>query len=438
MVLCLLVGLAGGCGSSGDGNGNPGSGGTSGSATGGSFGTGGGGGSATTGTGGTGGTATTGTGGGTGGHSSGGGAGQHATGGGAGGHSMAGAGGQPAAGGNGGHPTAGAGGEHSGGAGAAGHAAVGGAGGHAAGGSPGVFTAANGKVYDPTGQPFLLWGVNKVHSDQANNGLELMNPNAVRVDLNFRLPNATTTTLMNRFVQNHLVIIPGRWDATCKEDSTFTTALTGEVDAWVQEAETWKTYERAAIFNIANEAGPSNSTVWRDAYITAVQRMRSAGYAGLLMIDSGGCGQDVKDIVNYGAAVLAADPLHNLVFSLHVYGNAQTRAALDTMLDQIQATGLSALVGEFGPGRNIGPSPTAIAPQDVMASALAHGFGALAWAADDNDLPNSMADDNWFSLLYDIGSPYTGQAAQLTMFGKVVINDPTVGLIAIAKKAGGL
>ncbi len=73
-----------------------------------------------------------------------------------------------------------------------------------------------------------------------------------------------------------------------------------------------------------------------------------------------------------------------------------------------------------------------------MASALAHGFGCLAWAADDNDLPDSMADDNWFSLLYDLGSPYTGQASQLTMFGKVVVNDPTLGLIALAHKAGGL
>ncbi|HSS37442.1 MAG TPA: hypothetical protein VLT58_01615, partial [Polyangia bacterium] len=173
-------------------------------------------------------------------------------------------------------------------------------------------------------------------------------------------------------------------------------------------------------------------------YITAVGRMRDAGYAGLMMIDSGGCGQDVNDIVKYGAAVLAGDPLHNLIFSLHVYGNAQTRAAPDGMLDQIKGTGLSAVVGEFGPGRNLGPSPTAIPPADVMASALAHGFGALAWAADDNNLPNSMADDDWFSLVYDLGAPYTGQPSQLTMYGKIVVNDPTVGLSAVAKKASGL
>jgi mannan endo-1,4-beta-mannosidase len=205
----------------------------------------------------------------------------------------------------------------------------------------------------------------------------------------------------------------------------------------VAEAAAWKKYERASMINISNEAGPANSTVWRDQYITAVGRMRTAGYAGLLMIDSGGCGQDVDDIAKYGAAVLAADPLHNVVFSLHVYGGTPDVTTLDTNLDRLKATGLAFLIGEFGPGRNIGPSPTNLAPADLMASALARGIGTLAWAADDNNLANSMADDDWFSLFYNLMKAYTGDAADLTIFGKVVVNDPTVGLLAVAKKAGG-
>lgn len=203
------------------------------------------------------------------------------------------------------------------------------------------------------------------------------------------------------------------------------------------EAAAWKKYERASMINIANEAGPSNSTVWRDQYITAVGRMRAAGYGGLLMIDSGGCGQDVDDIAKYGAAVLAGDPLHNIVFSLHVYGDTPDVATLNTNLDRLKATGLSFVIGEFGPGRDIGPSPTNLAPADLMASALARGIGALAWAADDNNLANSMADDNWFSLFYNLIKAYTGDPADLTIFGKVVVNDPTVGLLAVAKKASG-
>jgi len=45
-----------------------------------------------------------------------------------------------------------------------------------------------------------------------------------------------------------------------------------------------------------------------------------------------------------------------------------------------------------------------------------------------------MADDNWFSMFYNLLKAYTGDSADLTIFGKVVVNDPTVGLLAVAKK----
>jgi mannan endo-1,4-beta-mannosidase len=299
---------------------------------------------------------------------------------------------------------------------------------------------ANGRIFDATGAVFLPWGVNKAHVDQGNPGLELTGANAVRVNLYFRLPSSVTTDLFDRFYAAHIVVIPGRWEATCMGDNTFATTLTLQVDAWVAEAAAWKKYERGSMINISNEAGPGNSTIWRDQYITAVGRMRAAGYNGLLMIDSGGCGQDVDDIANYGAAVLAGDPMHNIVFSLHVYGDTPDVATLNTNLDRLKATGLSFLIGEYGPGRNIGPSPTNLAPADLMASALARGIGTLAWAADDNDQANSMADDNWFSLFFNLGTAFTGTAADLTnltTFGKVVINAPTVGLRAVARNAGG-
>ena len=304
-------------------------------------------------------------------------------------------------------------------------------------GGPGGMTVAHGQVYDATGAPWIPWGVNKVHVDELNPGLEATNTNAVRVNLYFTLPNAVTTDLMNRFVGNHVVIIPGRWDATCVADSTFPSALSSEVDAWVAESADWKPYESVSIINITNEAGPASSTVWRDQYISAVQRMRANGYGGLLAVDSGGCGQDPQDLIQYAAAVLAADPMHNILFDLHIYGGFQAKSDVDTALDQIQATGISVMLGEFGPGRDIGPSPTNLAPEDVMASAMAHGVGALAWAADDIDLADSMADDAWFSMFYDLNKTYTGDPADLTIFGKVIVNDPTVGLVAVAKKAGG-
>jgi len=42
------------------------------------------------------------------------------------------------------------------------------------------------------------------------------------------------------------------------------------------------------------------------------------------------------------------------------------------------------IIGEFGPGRNIGPSPTNITPQAIIQAAEARNLGWLAWAWDDN------------------------------------------------------
>jgi len=60
------------------------------------------------------------------------------------------------------------------------------------------------------------------------------------------------------------------------------------------------------------------------------------------------------------------------------------------------------------------------------------GLGWLAWAWDD---PASAADDTWFALSkngkYD-------STADLTLFGKAVVEDATYGLLKLAKPATGI
>jgi hypothetical protein len=55
-------------------------------------------------------------------------------------------------------------------------------------------------------------------------------------------------------------------------------------------------------------------------YGGAVGALRAAGYTAPLVIDSGGYGQDVTDLVSYAADIQAADPLENCLFSFHAYG----------------------------------------------------------------------------------------------------------------------
>ena len=81
------------------------------------------------------------------------------------------------------------------------------------------------------------------------------------------------------------------------------------------------------ILNLANEWGPANSTVWRDSYISAVAKMRAAGYLATLMIDAGGCGQDIDDLTNHAAEVFESDPQKNIVFALHPYGSVNDHSS---------------------------------------------------------------------------------------------------------------
>jgi len=97
------------------------------------------------------------------------------------------------------------------------------------------------------------------------------------------------------------------------------------------------------------------------------------------------------------------------------------------------SAGVVFAVTEFGPGRDIGPSPTNTTPGAIITAVEANGIGWAAWAWDDYDLANCKADDSWFAMTYNCGI-YT-QPSDLTTFGKDVVLNPTYGLSVIAKPA---
>ena len=281
------------------------------------------------------------------------------------------------------------------------------------------------KLYDPNGKEFRIRGVNRNHWDSYGTpaGLPLSNANTERVVLSFaKDTNYNWNIVSKEMLANKIVPIPGNWQGTCKADPATLTAI---VDTWVAQASTWTQLNNTGLINIANEWGPANSTVWRDSYVAAVSRMRAAGYTGTLVIDSGGCGQDAQDIIKYAGAVLAADPQKNILFDIHVYGGFHFPATASWMQDyatamaQLKATGLPLIIGEFGPGKNIGPSPTMVTPQKIIADAEANGFGWMPWSWDDNNLQACASDDNGFSMTTKCGTYKTD--ADLTAFGKVVV-----------------
>jgi mannan endo-1,4-beta-mannosidase len=304
------------------------------------------------------------------------------------------------------------------------------------------FFVLKGKLYDPNGNEFRIRGVNRNHFDfTAQPAISNTGANAVRFFMFKESLGASTYTTVA--TNDHIAYkeVPIITMALFPNDE-YTACVTdvGQLNAgvswWVDNASTFAKLNKYAIINIVNEWGTSNSTEWRDAYISAVSRMRAAGYLGALMIDSGGCGQDMDDLVKYSGDVFNSDPQKNVIFSFHAYGGT-TSANVGTLFAQLKAlgtsTGAAYVIGEFGPGRDIGPSPTMVTPVEIIRTAEANGLGWLAWAWDDNNLEGGRADDSWFSMTYFPGT--YGSPSDLTNFGKEVVLDSTYGLKALATPA---
>ncbi len=256
--------------------------------------------------------------------------------------------------------------------------------------------------------------------------------------------------------------------------------------------------------------------------MTAIGAMRTAGYLGTLVVDAGGCGQDLDDLATYSKAVIDGDPQHNILFALHLYGSVNdfqapiasiakgattvvtltgtstchpfapsycpalgqnntdsgiTSYAISgaqgmTQINGTQAapqnvggtsgawtitlnvnstgfgdytggasvvdgsgnvalriaklatlpaaTGAAYAITEFGPGRNIGPSPTLVTPLEIITAAEQNNLGWLAWAWDDNNQGGGQTNNEWFGMTYKGPGTYT-QASDLTMVGQQIV-----------------
>lgn len=308
------------------------------------------------------------------------------------------------------------------------------------------FYVANGKLYDANGQEFRMRGVNKVHWDNSSVGLANANANTTRWDIDFKRDAEENVALLqgtpgqSGTPATRNVIIPGNWEGTCKDDPELLRSI---VDTWIAQAPSWQKLEKHMILNIANEWGPGNGEIWRDANIEAVQRLRAAGYHATISVTAGGCGQAPNSIVEYGQAVFDADPEHNVIFDQHVYGVYQDSAGgapgayddqpeLEEHFAALAATGLVVAIGEFGPGRNVGPSPTEIKPARVIELAEKNNLGWLAWAWDDNNLANGVSNEDSFGM--SVSGSYE-RSEDLTSFGREVVEHPTLGLKVLAKPA---
>ena len=307
------------------------------------------------------------------------------------------------------------------------------------------FFVSRGQLYDANGNVFRIRGADRAHYDNPDQpGISKSGANTVRFFMyNIGVSGApgastyaTSVALQQHINYHELPIITAANVAgvsTAISGDNSATDLATTVSWWVNNVGAFAPIMNQMAINIANEWGASNSSVWASSYETAIARLRAAGYTCPLVIDTGGSGEDFGDLLNYATQVFNSDPQKNLIFSLHLYYNSASAFAgnvLPQLASLSASQGMAFIIGEFGPGRNIGPAPTPVTPGQIIQASEAAGLGWIAWAWDDNDQANCSSSNNWFSMTYHCGT-YTAPS-DLTWFGLDVTLNPAYGLGALA------
>lgn len=248
------------------------------------------------------------------------------------------------------------------------------------------FSISGTKLYDANGNEFIMRGVNHAHTwfkGELNTAIPAIaetGANTVRIVLSngYQWTKDSLDSILEIIdlcKQYKLVAVLEVHDGTGKNEVSV---LEGIVDYWLEIKDALIGNEAYVILNIANEwYGDWGVDEWAEAYISQIPRIRDAGIENLIMVDSAGWGQYPMSIAKRGADVLAADPLKNTMFSIHMYGTAgKTDKVIQRNIDNVQKQGLCVCIGEFGYNHSDGD----VKEEFIMQYCTEIGVGYLGWS----------------------------------------------------------
>jgi mannan endo-1,4-beta-mannosidase len=257
------------------------------------------------------------------------------------------------------------------------------------GGSTGPHTSyyvRDGALYDSCGEQVILRGVNHptLYVDRSGEALpEIAKTGANSVRLfwfathNVAIEEAETAIMAA--IAEHMVPILEMHDSTCAWD------LDDIVSYWTSDdaVALIERYQKQLIVNIANEPSAPSSREFLSKYSAVVETLRGAGIHVPLMIDGSNCGRDYEILLGNGAALLEADPDHNLIFSAHLY-DPLSASELGGVYDDFARAKLPFVVGEFA-NKSPPGCGAALSYGALIAEAEKRGVGWLAWSWGNDD-----------------------------------------------------
>jgi mannan endo-1,4-beta-mannosidase len=288
------------------------------------------------------------------------------------------------------------------------------------------FYTEGGRLYDAYGQDFVIRGVNNPHiyfdtyarydAYRALDAIASYGTNTIRVVWNTTDGSPTLLAeILYRIVELEMVPMVELHDVTGgrEPELLMQTAEYYTQDDVKQVLDDFREY---LLVNIANEWSGGDS--YAATYADAIELLRSSGINHTLVIDASGYAQNAPSVFDNADALLAGDPEHNLLFSLHMYTAYSSAAQVDSVLNQAVDSSVPLIVGEFG----LQLSGTDVAWEQILATCTELGLGYIAWSWMGNDAGTAHLD-----MAEDWGGP-------LTQWGQDVMTGPN-GIAETSEKA---
>lgn len=262
--------------------------------------------------------------------------------------------------------------------------------------SAGVFTTRNSKLIDAEGKVFIIRGINNPHAwfgekaYRALDDIQATGCNTVRVVWNTRGNDADLERIIQRCIELEMIPMVELHDVT-GNTSGDRLAEMAEWYAVPARAEMLRKYERFLLLNIANEWGnhSTKAPYWESSYARCVEIMRQAGYTTTLVIDAPGWGQNLEPIISNGQNLIDYDPLHNILFSIHMYGSWNNPKKIRDELTLCHQKELPLIVGEFGynckKGRNNLKCKVNHSVILEVCNTLEYGFMPWSWTGNNKE-----------------------------------------------------
>ena len=317
------------------------------------------------------------------------------------------------------------------------------------------FSVRNGQLLDGNGNPFVMRGINFLHTwykprtQQTINDIATTGSNTIRVVLASgarwtpRDDGAAVRQIIGWAKANKIVTVLEVHDSTGWGDdagaahpsTSVDYFLSADIRAAIQGQEDY------VVINFANEfVGNNTTSQWAGIARDAISRLRAGGLRHTIMVDAPNWGQDWSNTMrNNATGVFNSDPLRNTIFSVHMYESYGSRSQIEPYMQAFKNNGLHLVVGEFGAdhkGSNVDEDT-------IMWQSEVQGFGYLAWSWSGNDASTASLDivngfnvnslTNWGSRLINGANGIRSTSRTATVF-----NSPPASSSSVSSTTGNL